>query len=281
MEPGKQPVSGQLKGAGQGNPGGGYDPWFFEKIAEAEPRHFWFRARNAVISAVAASLLPTRGAGSRILEIGCGTGGVLARLQADFPQAELVGMDLYLEALEIARSRTSCRLVRGDIRQPPFGPEFDLVGMFDVVEHLNDDLQALRDCRRLVKPGGHVLITVPAHPELWSYFDVASCHCRRYVRDELVAKLVEAGFEVEFASEFMQPLYALAWVKRRWFAPRTSGVSADQARSLAARELKVTPLLNGLLLRLLAPEAVRLGRREQLGRGTSIIAIGRAPLRNC
>jgi hypothetical protein len=139
----------------------------------------------------------------------------------------------------------------------------------------------LRDCRRLVKPGGHVLITVPAHPELWSYFDVASCHCRRYVRDELVAKLVEAGFEVEFASEFMQPLYALAWVKRRWFAPRTSGVSADQARSLAARELKVTPLLNGLLLRLLAPEAVRLGRREQLGRGTSIIAIGRAPLRNC
>src|SRR5262245_37315921 len=83
-------------------------------------------------------------------------------------------------AFKLARMRTdNCLLVQGNASQAPFSKTFHLIGMFDVLEHIQDDIGALRDIRSLLDPDGALLLTVPAHASLWSYFDEASRHCRR------------------------------------------------------------------------------------------------------
>lgn len=253
---------------------GGYDPWFFEWVARAESKHFWFRARNRVICETVRRLTATFPTGSRILEVGCGTGGILAALREANPRAQVMGMDLHPDALRMAKQRTDALLVAGDLRQPPFACPFNLVGAFDVLEHLPEDLQALSELRQLLTPGGYLLVTVPAHPELWSYFDVASRHCRRYRVPELREKLAACGLDVIYISEFMGVLYPLAWAKRKLLGGSTK-LDREQSRRAAARELRVVPVLNALLTRWLGHEASRIAAGHKLRRGTSIIAVAR------
>src|SRR5438874_10484997 len=138
-------------------------------------------------------------------------------------------MDLFEEGLELARKRTSCRLIQGDVHTVNFPSQFDLIGLFDVLEHLEEDVQVLRDLHRLLLPGRFLLLTVPAHMSLWSYFDVAACHCRRYALDELRQKLIHTGYAVEYISEFMTLLFPLLWVTRRL---RSTAPPARRTREL-------------------------------------------------
>ena len=148
-----------------------YDPYYFAPLAAIEDRHFWFRARNRTLAALLARLTAPLADGYRVLEVGCGTGNVLRVLEQTCRRGLVVGMDLYGEGLTFARGRTHCPLVRGDMSHPPFEARFDLIGLFDVLEHLADDRRVLRDVRAMLAPGGRLVLTVPAHPELWSYFD--------------------------------------------------------------------------------------------------------------
>src|SRR5207302_1171821 len=111
------------------------------------------------------------------------------------------GMDLFADGLRFARARMpKALLVRGDALHPPFAERFEVVGMFDVLEHVDDDLGVLCALRALIKDHGRLVLTVPAGRALWSYFDEASRHVRRYEVAELRDKLTGAGFEVEFIS---------------------------------------------------------------------------------
>src|SRR5262249_33632656 len=149
-------------------------------------------------------------------EVGCGTGVVLRALEPICRHGRLTGMDLYEEGLAAARRRLSCKLIQGDIlRPPPLAEVFDVVGSFDMIAHLEDDRQALRKLAAKTRPGGGLVITVPANPRLWSYFDEANHHCRRYVPDDLAAKAEAAGFAVEYLSHFMATIFPLVWLKRR------------------------------------------------------------------
>jgi len=121
-------------------------------------------------------------------------------------------MDLFGEGLAFARTRTSCALVRGNLKQSGFGVPFDVIGAFDVVEHLSNDLQVFRSLRSMLRPAGVLLLTVPAHQSLWSYFDEASHHCPRYEPAELRRKLNQCGYEIEFLSQFMASIYPLLWL---------------------------------------------------------------------
>ncbi len=254
-----------------------YDPAFFETLFKAEEKHFWFRARNSAIAALVQQLAASFPPGYRVLEVGCGTGNVLRRLEGLCANGSVTGMDLFAEGLRFARQRASSRLVVGDVHRPPFAVGFDLIGLFDVLEHLPDDAQVLGDLNRMLLPGRVLLVTVPAHPELWSYFDVAARHCRRYRLEELRQKLLGSGFEVEYISEFMTALLPLVWVKRRlsgWRRlPPTD--TARHYRELAARELRMTPLVNGLMTWLLLRETNRIARRRRLPFGSSILALAR------
>jgi SAM-dependent methyltransferase len=187
-------------------------------------------------------------------------------------------MDLFAEGLAFARTRTSCPLVQGNLEQSGFGVQFDVIGAFDVVEHLSDDLQAFRSLHSMLRPAGVLLLTVPAHQSLWSYFDEASHHCRRYEPAELRGKLNQCGYEIEFLSQFMASIYPLLWLVRRIKSmrrrPRNSE-SVDKARVLSLEDLRIVPVVNGLLTFLLMQEAKLIKSRFVLPLGSSLIAVAR------
>jgi SAM-dependent methyltransferase len=248
---------------------GGYDPSFFENLCAVEDRHFWFRARNRMISQLLARVVSGLRPGYRVLEVGCGDGNVLRYLQQACPDGIVVGMDFYAEGLRLARRRSECALVQGDMARPPFSAGFQVVGLFDVLEHLDDDRSALRRLANMLEPGGTLLVTTPAAPSLWSDFDIASGHCRRYERDELAAKLEEAGFRVERLTNAMASIYPLVWLSRRGKTGRAA--PADAVRD----ELRIVPVVNEVLAFLLAREADWIGRGGSLPFGTSLVAVAR------
>jgi SAM-dependent methyltransferase len=253
-----------------------YDPRYFELLAGIEDRHFWFRARNQVIARVVQKLTRSWPDGYRVLEVGCGNGNVLKCLAAASAGGTVLGMDLFEEALRYAKQRTGCALVRGDICNAPLRPGFELIGLFDVLEHLEDDHKILGDLHRLLAPHGTLLLTVPAHMSLWSYFDVGAQHRRRYSRAELSSKLKATGFEVVYISEFMAPLFPLIWIGRRLrkFLQRASA-GPETAHELTSGDFKIVPVVNEMLAFILRLEARLIARRWTIPIGTSLLAIAR------
>ena len=193
----------------------GYNPDRYEAIARSEASSFWFQARNQVIAWALQRDFPEA---RRLLEIGCGTGFVLGGLARAAPQLKLTGTDIHPEALEVARTRSTAELHQMDARQIPYVDEFDVVGAFDVIEHIAEDTEVLAQMRGAVRPGGGIVVTVPQHPWLWSDFDDRAHHERRYRRSELVEKVSRAGFRVRRVTSFVTlllPAMALARLLQR------------------------------------------------------------------
>ncbi len=257
-------------------PDHGYNPDDFQRVFDVEDRHFWFLARNRVLARALATMPVQIPSPRLVLEVGCGTGNTLRVLRAAFPSATVVGVDLFADALAFARRRNVASLVQARVEQLPFRAEFDVIGLFDVLEHVQDDGAALDGLRRLLRPGGTLLVTVPAGRALWSRFDDESHHVRRYEPMELGDKLGASGFGPSYVTYFMTGLYPVVWLGRRvqrWLdRPARGGTRSDSA---TARELRVIPGLNGSLLRLLAPEAAWIANRRRLPFGTSLLAIAR------
>jgi SAM-dependent methyltransferase len=255
-----------------GDSGGGYDPQFFEALAKAEDRHFWFRSRNLLISDLARSVTAGFPEGHRVLEVGFGTGNVLRFLKRACSRGSVFGMELWSAGIRFARARDLDLLVQGDLRQAPFPPVFDVVGMFDVLEHIPDDAGTLQAMRNLLAPGGRLMVTVPAHQALWSYFDAAAHHCRRYSPGGLKQVLSSAGYEVEYLSQFMAILFPLLLFVRK-VAHRRGRAGSDLQR--AQEEFRIIPLANEILGGVLWLERVWLRLGGKLPFGTSIIAVAR------
>src|SRR5262245_29878949 len=129
-----------------------YDPIYFAPLFAVEDKHFWFRARNRIISILFKQLTAMLPPKCRVLDIGCGTGNVLQVLERTCPAARVVDMDLFAEGLRYARQRVSCALVQGDIHKPPFGEKFNIIGLFDVLEHIPDDGQMLQELHDMLAP---------------------------------------------------------------------------------------------------------------------------------
>jgi SAM-dependent methyltransferase len=248
----------------------------FDELFAAEDGHFWFRARNRCIAA-ATSLLPDVNAIQDVLEHGCGTGFVLAELQRLFPNANVTGADLFAEGLALARQRFAGPLVQTDLLKCEFRNAFDLIGLFDVLEHLDDDVQVLRALREQLRPGRWLLLTVPAHMALWSDYDTASGHRRRYSRAQLQARLNQAGFRVEYCTEFMCALVPLIFLRRRlWWRRSKAGENPATAPERIKHELQINPLLNRMLELILRPEAWWIRRGRRLPGGSSLLALAAA-----
>jgi SAM-dependent methyltransferase len=255
-----------------------YDPSLYESLVAVEDRHFWFRARNRAITAVFESVRVGLKPGYRVLEVGCGTGNVLRALQKSAVGGTVIGMDLHLEGLRYAQRRVNpALLVSADAGRPPFSVQFDVVGLFDVLEHLDDDVAVLRQVRELLSANGALLLTVPAYRNLWSYFDVGSHHRRRYESAELNDKLVAAGFSVEYLTPYMSVLHPVLWAGRRLAATRRPRpADAASAWSLAKADLRVRPITGTFLGFLLGQELAWLRRRRRLPFGASLLAVARA-----
>jgi SAM-dependent methyltransferase len=252
-----------------------YDPKYFRELFKLEDEHFWFSTRNKIIGKLVSQLQTGLAPGYRVLEVGCGTGNVLRVLERTCKNGSVVGMDLFAEGLVFARQRTKCGLVQGDVQTPPFNVQFDLIGVFDVLEHLPNDMEILSNLSALLAPEGKLILTVPAHMSLWSYFDVASHHCRRYELRELRQKLAQSGYSIDYMTQYMAVIFPLMWLGRRVAAIMARGTNGNEidADSTASNELKIVPVVNSLLKWVLSLETSLLGGRRRLPIGTSILAV--------
>ena len=264
-----------MSDATSGEASSGYDPAFFAKLDGVEDRHFWFRARKRAVGTILRQIAAEFPPGYNVLELGCGNGGMLRLLQQCCPGGHVFGMDLFREALVHAKYRSNRPLVQGDVLRPPFSAALHLVGMFDVLEHIQDDEQVLRSVRTMLVPGGALCITVPAHMSLWSYFDRAARHARRYMFEELFDKLKTAGFKVEYQTEFMSWIYPLVWLGRRINRQFSHGNGTAGMAELTEADFTIVPGVNGFLDRALAGEANLIQNRRRISLGVSLLAVAR------
>jgi SAM-dependent methyltransferase len=189
----------------------------FERVYhEVEAAHWWFVARRALVKNLVCRVAPNRAA--RILEIGCSGGPLLQQLR-DAGYADLTGIDISPEAVALCRERKLGAVAVMDAQQPDFPPEsFEVITASDVLEHLADAPRALAAWRTLLRPGGTVIIFVPAFQFLWSGHDEVNQHFHRYRAGELAALARAAGFEVQrrgYWNFFLFPPVALVrWIKR-------------------------------------------------------------------
>ena len=184
--------------------GGGFRPDAFEQLAALEAKNFWFKARNQLILRTLKRYFPDM---TRYMEIGCGTGYVLAGVAGAYPEATLVGSEVFTVGLGYAASRVrKAELLQMDAREIPYDGEFDVIGAFDVLEHIDEDEVVLASMLRAVRPGGGIALTVPQHRWLWSSADDSACHVRRYTVGELSRKVQRAGFQVVFETSFVSLL---------------------------------------------------------------------------
>ena len=192
--------------------GEGFARESFDLLPDVEVGSFWFRSRNELITWAIRRYYPDA---RSLLEVGCGTGFVLAGLHEAFPEFQLTGSEVSTAGLDVARRRVgSAELFQMDARRLPFDAEFDIVAAFDVLEHIAEDETVLAELGRSVRPGGGVIITVPQHPRLWSRVDEFSCHERRYTRRDLVARIERAGLDVIRATSFVTLLLPAMWLVR-------------------------------------------------------------------
>lgn len=250
----------------------GFNPEFFQLMVAVEPEHFWFVARNRILMDVMRKYFPDP---DKVLEMGCGTGFVLSGLRATFPQARLSGSDIFTEGLTFtARRVPSAFLFQMDARRIPFQEEFDLIGAFDVLEHIEEDNAALAQMYQACKPGRGIVLTVPQHRWLWSRVDDFAHHKRRYTRAELIEKLARAGFRVEYATSFVSLLLPLMLASR---GMKKSGADMDQ--QMEAVGLKVGRLTNAVLGAIMQIERGLISLGLSFPFGGSLLLVARRPER--
>lgn len=231
----------------------------YAKMYEAERNFWWFVGKGELAAALFRKWFPEDG---DFLDAGCGTGANLERMSG---RGLWVGLDAESEALGFCSRRGLGGLVAGSAERLPFAASsFDGAMALDLAEHLDDDGAAFEELARALRPGGRLLVTVPAYRWLWSAHDEALGHRRRYRPAELVRVAREHGFEVLWMSHFMSllfPLMAPAKVLQRFFGSREATISYDWPRRI-----------NGILLRAARLEN-RILERRSFGLGVSLAAV--------
>lgn len=242
----------------------GFNPDYYAELARLEAENFWFRARNRLIVQTLHESFPRAG---RFLEVGCGTGYVLSGLAQAFPQMSLVGSELFPQGLVFAANRVPhATVIQMDARDIPFEREFDVIGAFDVLEHIEEDERVLGQMHQAVVDGGGIILTVPQHRFLWSRQDEYACHVRRYSAKELRDKVERAGFSVTRMTSFVTFLLPLMYLARR--RKRAAGMEFDPLE-----ELRIGGLMNVALSAVLRIEAALIGLGISLPAGGSLLMI--------
>ncbi len=208
----------------------------FSSFTDAVDTNFWSRGRDELLlwlfkrnlTGMRQAHVRDRMPSIRFLEVGCGLGQFIRKVVKQFPQWSCTGIEYYGAPLEYAKARApEADFLQLDAVRMPYDGEFDLVGLFDVLEHIEEDVPFLLGCVRALKPGGLLVIQVPQHAWLWSDFDKALGHQRRYVRSDLLNKAQSVGLEPVWVSSFVFLLLPVMMVTR-WMArkkPASTAVS--------------------------------------------------------
>jgi len=235
----------------------------YQQMAQLDDRHWWYCARRRILADLIrreAQLAP----GARILEIGCGTGHNLSML-GGFGHVD--GLELDDEAAALSEKRLGRSIIRSPLPElAGVADHYDLIGAFDVIEHIDDDHAALAAIATKLKPGGKFIMTVPAHPWMWTAHDVANHHRRRYSKRALRDLIESSPLRLEKIGYFNSLLFPLAVAQR--------GVSKLRGKDHGDVSLPPAPL-NRALEAAFAAERYLVGRFP-LPPGLSLFAVASA-----
>ena len=191
---------------------GGFNVDCFAYLSQIEPQNFWFRYRNRLILWCIQKYFHNC---KTFFEIGCGTGFVLSAIENEFPHMELCGSDIFTQGLIYASKRIKkAELFQMDARKMPFQEEFDVIGAFDVLEHIEEDTAVLSQMCNALRSNGGIILTVPQHEFMWGPADEHAHHVRRYSASELKSKVEKAGFKVTRVTSFMSLLFPIMVISR-------------------------------------------------------------------
>lgn len=259
-----------------------------------EDRHWWFASRTYALLGLLDREIHMRtayrsgneppviakaqhGTALLVLDVGCGAGNMVHHLQR---YGRVIGIDNFLKPLAVARGRGYEVYLAAGEAIPYRDDGFDLVSLLDVLEHCDDDRQVLRECARVLRPGGLLAVTVPAFPWLWSDNDTINRHRRRYTPSGLRHRLQEAGLQVlrlTCNNFFVFPMAVGVILWRRLSGRRLSIAAPTTDEEAYQVEMQpVAPPINSLLSRVGALEA-RLLHHFSLPLGTGIIAVAWKP----
>jgi SAM-dependent methyltransferase len=245
------------------------DAAFYRAYFELEGRHWWFLGRRKLFLRTLEERFPPAARPIEVLDFGCGTGAFLEHLDR-FGEVSAVDADPSAVSFCHARGRSEVQVTPPGAQLPFPDDAFDLVTTLDVIEHIDDDVAALTELRRVLRPGGVLLVAVPAFGFLWGKQDEVSHHHRRYTSRTLRRTLTDAGFGVDRTSYFntlLFPPIAIVRLGRRLL--RRPGEQQSDFELGPAR-------LNGILGAVFGAETGLVARWD-LPFGVSLLALARKP----
>jgi SAM-dependent methyltransferase len=193
-----------------------YDDYPSEGFAltdKYEQTSFWCRSRTRLLNQIISKYTANKEK-IRFLELGCGTGFFIRELVKQ-RHIDITGSDIYLAGLKYAKSKSpDIDFVQIDATSNYMHQQFDMIGAFDVIEHIDDDVSVIKNINRSLQPNGLFVVTVPQYQFLWSQLDELVKHKRRYSKTDLITKLEAAGFEIEYQSSFVTVLFPLMLLSR-------------------------------------------------------------------
>lgn len=245
----------------------------FDVTARVEARSFWCRSRNRVLRHVFERFTDRSGP-IDVLEIGCGIGGVIGELRR-ISNLRLTGSEISIQGLRYARAKLpDVEFIQLDATEMPFRAEFDAIGAFDVLEHIDADERVMTQVFDALRPGGLFIVTVPQYQWMWSRLDEIVHHKRRYGRNDLLDKLRRAGFEVVRATSFVTALFPFMVLSR--LRSRAAGRSGD-ANAAFATAVTLPDALNRLFDWMMRADEAALRLGASLPFGGSLLAVARRP----
>jgi ubiquinone/menaquinone biosynthesis C-methylase UbiE len=243
-----------------------FDVHSFEDMGDQLDKSFWFPPRNRLINWALSKYFPKI---ETYLEIGCGTGYVLKGVADNNPATKFTATDIFTEGLVGAQKRLKERasFIQTNALHLPFREEFDVIGAYDVIEHIEEDVSALKELHRALKPGGGILMTVPRHMFLWSDVDTTAHHKRRYGGAELKKKIKEAGFDLVRQLSFGMVTLPLQYISRRYLLKKSE-------KHTDVLETDQSPIVRFVLEKLLDLDQIpiRMGVNYPLGASLMVIA---------
>jgi SAM-dependent methyltransferase len=243
----------------------GFNEDFFSKLADLESKNFWFQSRNRLIIFVLRQYFPYA---KKFLEVGCGTGFVLNGILDALPSLKIYGSEISVKGLSYAYHRLpNIDLFQMDARSIPFRGELDIIGAFDVLEHIEDDIKVLSEMNSALKSTGGIIITVPQHKFLWSASDEHAHHIRRYSKKDLIEKIEGAGFIIERITSFVSLLLPIMILSRMNFYAKNKNFDP-------LAELKINNIGNAILKNIMAIEflAIKFGINFPVGGSLLVVA---------
>ena len=200
-----------------------------DKIADAELDHFWFESRRNLILQVFNKYISKK---DKIIEIGAGTGSVARMLNENGYDLSIGEIHEHGIKYALENNQANLPIYQFDIMKNPFKNHFDVVGLFDVLEHIKDDELAIKYIYTMLRDNGKIIITVPAHMWLWCEDDEVSNHYKRYELDSLKELLKQEGFSIKYATNFFISIIPLLYLR---------------TKSSSSAKIKINPIINIIL----------------------------------